>query len=205
MNKKLILKISTIVLLNFNNHYELIHASDTPMMLPQNESQVWKWSPFRMGSHLLWGKKLGQDFWETNSSELGTALSQFKNATNNEEKSKILKNVMEKSAKAYEGVIEGLQSNYRTAMSYIIEQFQNETPDSTIIYFPDHKLVTMYKKDAPDSEKAKIMFDLLKETKRAMEEKEKNVLNISPVGSAQQPNPHSTTTTTTITTVLPKQ
>ncbi len=178
MNKKLLFTICVIALLNYTSNY-----TSSPMILPQDESGVWKWSPFRMASHAIWGQKLGQDFWESNSTELSTALAQFKNSTNDEEKTKILKNVMEKSADAYQKVINTLQSNYRSTMSYIVEKFQNESPDSTILYFPDHKIVGMYKKNAPDEEKAQIMFNLLKETKKAMDAKKSKL----PISTADTP------------------
>jgi hypothetical protein len=173
MNKKLLFTICIITL----SHYASNHTSSS-MILPQDETGVWKWSPFRMASHAVWGTKLGQDFWESNSTELSTALAQFKNSTNDDEKTKILKRVMENSANAYQKVIDTLQSNYRSTMSYIVEQFQNASPDSTILYFPDHKLVGMYKKNAPDEEKAQVMFKLLQETKKAMDAK-KSKLPIS--------------------------
>ena len=129
------------------------------------------------------GSKTRARFLESNATELSTALAQFKQAKNDGDKTSIFrKKVMEKSADAYQNVIGTLQKNYRSAMSYIIEQFQNESPDSTILYFPDHKLITMYKKNAPDEEKAEIMYKLLQETKRAMDAKKSNLpISTTPV------------------------
>lgn len=179
MNKKLMLSILCISLLQATVNY-------TSMILPQDETGIWKWSPFRMGSHLIWGKKLGQDFWESNASELKSQLAKFKAVTKNEEKTQILQDVLNKSAEAYQNVIKGLEANYRTAMSYIVEQFQNESPDSTILYLPDNKLVTMYKKDASDQEKAKIMLDLLRKADDAMKAKKSSLI---PDNNQQSINP----------------
>ncbi|MBI2345006.1 hypothetical protein HYV10_02965 [Candidatus Dependentiae bacterium] len=146
------------------------------MILPQNESGIWKWSPFRIGSHMIWGQRLGQDFWETNASELKSQLNNFKSAKTNEDKVRILQDVMTKSADAYQNVIEGFKNNYRTTMSYIIEQFQNESPDSTILYLPDNKLVTMYRKDVPDEEKTKLMYNLLRKADEINAKKRTTIL-----------------------------
>jgi hypothetical protein len=178
MNKKLLLSTLCISLLHITIHFASA-TDESKMILPADESGVYKWSPFRMTSHAIWGNKLGQDFWEANSTELNTALNSFKEAESAKEakvatpeikKAKLkeqtvlLKNVMEKSAAAYEQVINTLQTNYRTAMSYIVEKFQAESPSSTILYFPDNKLVALMPKNASDEEKYNVMHKLLKET-----------------------------------------
>lgn len=177
MNKKLLRTYICISLLFVTSY----HASASSMTLPQNESNFWKLSPFRIGSHLLWGSKLGQDFWESNASSLNESLQKFKDAKNNDAKIKILQDVMEQSSKSYQNVIGELESKYRTAMSYIIDQFQNVEPNSKIVYLPDTKLVTMYKKDASDREISKIMADLLKKADEHLKKQSSSLFPSSPI------------------------
>lgn len=161
MNKKIIYLIFAI----------FSHQTITPMTVIPQLSHYAK-MPYRTMRNWIFGKDIAQSYWEANELQLNQELEQFKTASSINTKKAILEKVMNSNATEYETQVLELQkkiaelkSNYRKTISYIMEKFQNNSPDHTIVYFPDSKLVTLYSKDTSDEEKATILSDLLKKAK----------------------------------------
>lgn len=180
MNKKLLIAISIAT---------LVHTTIIPMgyvTTPLGYAVAPVKYTYRKIRDWVWGKNIGQAYWEANETELNDTLNQFKLTSDDAVKTKILENVMTKSSAEYETQINELQqkidelkSNYRKSMSYIIEKFQAESPDSTIIYLPDNKLVGILKKDSSDEEKTRVMFNLLQKANDLVKAKAKQASGVS--------------------------